>query len=348
MLPERAINQHTAPPASPAAPICAEIDEYIRHIRAELGLSSTTILNYQQRLRYLAKWLALNGYPDPDITCLNLHTLRRFLYDLVAGGHRPRTVKGKFAAIDGLCRYLVAEKRLEANPVDAIKLPKLDAAKRELVTDEQIAQLFEVCEHQRSPKEIALSRAVLSVLAYAGLRRAECRDLRVGDFASKAKSLTVRAGKGSNSRVVYIPTVAAAALTEWLALRGKCSHDWMFCRGDRRLHDDGLAHLIEALKSLAGLSGEAGIKPHSIRHAYATRLDARGASLVDISTALGHRGNNALRTTQIYLHSNEKRARSVAELATLDTSPPPSPQPQSAAKTSHANPDWRRRVAVRR
>lgn len=47
------------------------------------------------------------------------------------------------------------------------------------------------------------------------------------------------------------------------------------------------------------------IRPHELRHARATELEDHGASIKDIQIYLGH---SSLMTTEIYLHSDEKKA----------------------------------------
>ena len=81
---------------------------------------------------------------------------------------------------------------METNPADKIKLPKLDAARRLLVTDDEIAALFEACNNRRNARAVALAHAVLTVFAHAGVRRAEARNLQVQDFNPVDRSLLIR------------------------------------------------------------------------------------------------------------------------------------------------------------
>ena len=195
------------------------IESYIRYARVEEGLSPTTLLNYQNRLRYYRKWLLANGYAIPDITTLNSATLRRYLYFLSEQKQRPRTIKGKFACLDALCRFLIYTEVMETNPTDKIKLPKLDAARRLLVTDEEIAALFDACDKRRNPRMVALARAVLTVFAHAGVRRAEARNLCVEVFNAQDRSVLIHHGNNSKSRNVFVSHNAYDALNEYVAVR---------------------------------------------------------------------------------------------------------------------------------
>lgn len=54
------------------------------------------------------------------------------------------------------------------------------------------------------------------------------------------------------------------------------------------------------------LTGEINLRPHKLRHEFATRLVRDGVSLVDIQAALGHRSIN---TTMLYVHGDAMRLK---------------------------------------
>jgi site-specific recombinase XerD len=294
------------------------IQDYLRHIAQERGLARKTVKGYQAWLHNLHGWMQANGCPEPYLTDFNLPTLKRYYYHMAGKGYRPRTLWSVLHPLRGLGAFLVANGALAENPAMQVVLPKKDAAVRLVTTDAEIALLLDACERQRTPKQIALSRAILAVFVYCGLRRQECLDLKVGDVTLAEKSLPVRSGKGGKSRRVFLCTPALDALAEWLAVRQKdTNHDWLWAYDrSRRLHDNGLRALMETLKANAGLRDHANICPHSLRHACATRLLRNGANLKDIQTWLGH---SQLTTTAQYLHSNEEQLRNVAELTALRT-----------------------------
>jgi site-specific recombinase XerD len=292
------------------------VTDYLHYLEHEQGASYMTCKGYQSQLRYLLRWLSQNGYSCPTLADFTTPMLRRFLYALSARGIRPRTIRGYFHPARGLGAFLVHVGALTENPAAHITLPKLDAAIRLEVTDADVAALFEACERQRTPRAVAMSRALVSVLAYGGLRRSEVCDLNVADVNLTDKSILVRSGKGSKSRKIFVCKDAVTALREWLAVReADCKHEYLFAYDrNRRLHHKGIQTLIETLKATAGLRGNEAIKPHGLRHWCATNLLRNGANLRDVQQFLGH---SDLQTTCRYLHSSEEQLRAISELTAL-------------------------------
>lgn len=296
------------------------IEDYHDHIKVEVGLTPRTCECYRVWLRHYSRWLTHNGQEAPMLEDFNVANLRKFLYYLVSTKHRPRTIRAAFFPLRGLGKYLVEQGALEDNPALVIKLPKLDAAQRDLVTDDEVRALLAACERQASPRRVALSRAMVSVLVYAGLRRQECLDLRVGDANFAEKSLLVRQGKGQKARTVYPHPECLLAIRDWLALRPRnCKHDWLFALDtNRRIAHGGLTHMLRELKAIAGLADHDNIQPHSLRHNCATRLLKAGADMRSIQAFLGH---SLLTTTSIYLHTDEHQLRKISSLGGLEPKP---------------------------
>jgi site-specific recombinase XerD len=294
--------------------------DYILHITHERRLAKTTQVGYANYLHHFQEWLKQNGYPEPSVADFTTPALRRYLYAISARGLRPRTIRAMFHPIIGLGKFLVDNSALAENPAKALTMPKKDATRRLLVTDEEVATLLAACERQRNPRDVALSRALLSVLIYAGLRREELLCLHTDDVNFADGCILVRSGKGSRSRVVYVPDVCLTALREWLAFRPQdCKHTFLWARDrSRRIYEYGLVSILETVKAIAGLADHDNIKPHSLRHNYATRLMHNGADIKSIQAALGHA---QMATTAIYLHLSEQAAKQVAHLATLPAPP---------------------------
>jgi site-specific recombinase XerD len=329
-------------------------EQYLLFITHEQRLSKATVRDSRFYLQRFLDWLPVNGYPEATVDAFCETVLRRYFYAECARGLRPRTLLAGFYPLRALGDWLVSRGILAQNPAKAITPPKKDAAVREVCTDAQIQALFDACDRLTSAKRGALSRAVLSVLAYGGLRRQELLQLRIRDVNFEDRALTVASGKGSKARTIYPCRECFEAVREWLVYRPNAEQDWLWCYGEkRRLHDNGLTSLIEDLKTIAGLQGNRAIACHSIRHNCATRLMRRGAPLRDLMHFLGH---SHLATTAIYLHADEESARRISELGSL--APPPSqggsgiaapnPQNQEIPQQRPAAEHLRRRRLARR
>src|ERR1043166_6504862 len=149
------------------------IRDYFQFIEHEQNVTSGTLETYKSWLRHFHRWLESNGFPEPGLDAFNLPTLRRFLYELSGRKYRPRTIRGIFHPLRGLGEFLLTNGVITVNPAKQVTMPKMDAAERKTVSEEEIAALLQACERQRTPRQIALSRAMMAVFIYGGLRRNE-------------------------------------------------------------------------------------------------------------------------------------------------------------------------------
>jgi site-specific recombinase XerD len=225
------------------------IQTYLLHIRHERGLAPRTRAVYTAWLHHFENWLAEANYPTATLHLLCTPVLRRYLHHLSERKLRPRTLRLAFHPLRGLGAFLMAQGHLPSDPSRQVVLPKKDAARRAVTSEAEIVRLLEACERQANQRQVALSRAILSVLVYAGLRRQELLDLRLRDVDLEDQSILVRSGKGRKSRKVYPCQECLVALREWLVLREECQHDWLWAldRG-RRVQHRGLQTLLAQVR----------------------------------------------------------------------------------------------------
>jgi integrase/recombinase XerC len=323
------------------------ITDYLNFIRHERNLAKSTCLHYQCWLRHFTDWLDANGHPNADLDVFSVPVLRRYQYHKAKEGARPRTIHSAFHSLRGLGEFLTTNGLLDTNPCAGLTMPKKDAAQRLIVTDADVAALFEAAERQRTPRQVALSRAILCVLAYGGLRREEVCSLHISDVDLADKSILVRSGKGRKSRRVFVCTEAVHALREWLAQRETdCQGDWLFMYDRaRRVYHTGIANQIETLKATAGLRDNEAIKPHGLRHWCLTNLMRNGANLKDVQQFAGH---TDLQTTARYLHSSEEQLRSISELTALRPQPTSDKPALRIVDSNDRRDTQRRRQSLRR
>jgi integrase/recombinase XerD len=126
---------------------------------------------------------------------------------------------------------------------------------------------------------------IILLLSDAGLRRDEAVRLEACNVGEKA--LRIR-GKEDKDRTVPMTQALLAAIKPFC--EGKKPHDLVVGCKEKAIY--------QAVKKYGKLAGKSEIKPHDLRHAFATRLMEKGVSISVIQELLGHAD---LGTTQIYI-----------------------------------------------
>jgi site-specific recombinase XerD len=151
-------------------------------------------------------------------------------------------------------------------------------------------------------------RALLTLMAGAGLRASETAILEVTDYLPLLPALHIRSGKGDKEREVPIDPVWLPTLDAWGQERGDAPGPFLLSAKGGRLTRAGIWKALERLCVKAGVSHAS---PHDLRRTLATLLDERGASLRAIQLMLGHA---SITTTQRYLHHEARQMRAAAKL----------------------------------
>jgi integrase/recombinase XerD len=119
-------------------------------------------------------------------------------------------------------------------------------------------------------------------------------------------------GKGNKERIIPLGKKAIESIRKYLQetrpqlLKNKQSEFLFLNRFGRRISRQSLWKIIKKYAKLARIKKT--IKPHSLRHSFATHLLERGADLRSVQEMLGHVN---ISTTQIYTHINKDRLKSV-------------------------------------
>lgn len=145
-------------------------------------------------------------------------------------------------------------------------------------------------------------RCLIEFLYCTGLRVGECVGLDLADVDLEQCVLRVYNGKTKKERMVPFGERVRQLLTEYirdirpdfLVQPGQEQALWLGKRG-RRCSTLNVQFAMRTYSKQVGVS----ISPHTLRHAYATHLMLRGASVVAVQALLGH---ERLGTTQRYTH----------------------------------------------
>ncbi len=133
---------------------------------------------------------------------------------------------------------------------------------------------------------------IVALAAESGLRAGEILSLTWADVDLSRRLLRVR-GKYGKERIVFLGPIGSWALAE-LA-------EYLRPRPRERIVPITYQALYKRVKSMARRAGlpEDRIRPHTLRHTFATEALRRGVNLASLQRLLGH---SDIKVTQRYLH----------------------------------------------
>lgn len=278
-------------------------DDFIAHIDLEKGLSKNTVDSYSNDLEQCASFffsLGIVGWQYVQREHIIL-----WLSKLTAENYSTKSISRKLSAIRMLAKYLIQENVRKDNFIELLVLPKLVKKLPETLNSEVLLKLIESPD-LATPQGVR-DRAIMELLYSSGLRVSELCSLTLQSIDLDQGFLRVF-GKGSKERIVPVGKQALLALRNYLIE----SRPKLVKKGTgSELYISQLGRAISRktvwlmLKNYAKSLGIAElVKPHMLRHSFATHLLQNGADLRVIQEMLGHAD---IATTEIYTAVDSRR-----------------------------------------
>ncbi len=226
--------------------------------------------------------------------------------------------------VRGICRRAIRQGQLQANPVEGIEggLGRGDAEVRKVdyLNPEDLTAMLAAAERV-TPKE----SPIFLVMATAGVRLGEAVGLQVGDLDGPGQRIhirrTVRRGyisspKTGKGRVVDLPASTVAVLE---TLRQTRQAEAAYLGTEARWlfpgQVEGMPLTPEqvqlAFRKALRAAGIRKVRPHDLRHTYATLAIQAGVPLLTVSRQLGHASIST--TADIDAHAVPGSNRAAAE-----------------------------------
>lgn len=294
--------------------VALQIAAFLEAQAAELDAARNTQLAYARDLKDFARWLDMRQL---DIMVIEQSDIETYLIELDAEGLSRATRARRLSAVRQFFRFAFEEGWRKDNPAVRIKGPGRDKRLPKTLSEKEVDLLLEAARREGRGTDPVRNTCLLEVLYATGMRVSELVSLPVDAARGHPRMLLVR-GKGDKERLVPLSPPAQDALAKWLAERdraedlariekGKPPSKFLFpSRGKSgHLTRHRFYSLIKALAVAAGVNPDT-LTPHTLRHAFATHLLARGADLRVIQTLLGHAD---VATTEIYTHVLDDRLK---------------------------------------
>ena len=265
------------------------LKDFRSFLMADRGMMPTTAKVYS---RIIGKLLRKAGSLEPDI---------RYLREYVADARNSSASQSHVANI---CRAIEAYTTMLGSVVPFARGRKYKTSTVESLTEGEVAVILNACKNTRE-------RAVISLLAYSGIRNDELCRLKVCDVGLSDQRLRIRNGKGGEGRSVKVSPRCVADVQEYLNKHPRMESDLLFVSEKRKFPFEGatVRRIVKRVVLRTGIKKK--VYPHIFRHSLAVNMLSRGANIFAIKDILGH---SEIHTTLLYLRSVDPRTASQYEM----------------------------------
>jgi integrase/recombinase XerD len=287
----------------------SEIREFLTYIKVEQGLAANTQEAYA---RDLNQFLAYTKNQKICLSQVSQKVISEFLTTLMSRKLSARSIGRVLVTLRSFFQFLVLDKSLPENPCLHIDTPKTWKTLPKVLELEQVEALLN--QPDQSTTSGLRNKAMLEVLYATGLRVSELVCLQHQSIRFDLGYIDC-VGKGGKVRVVPLGRSAIQALEKYLStarpqlLKGKQSNFLFVSRRGERLTRQRFWQIISRYGRQAQIPIK--LKPHLVRHSFATHLLQRGADLRSVQLMLGH---SDISTTQIYTQVLKERLRAIYQL----------------------------------
>tara|TARA_X000000950_G_scaffold92729_1_gene116746 strand:+ start:5276 stop:6187 length:912 start_codon:yes stop_codon:yes gene_type:complete len=279
------------------------IELYLTWLELDKGLSKNTVKSYHSDISQFLKFLFKKKLKNWD--SVQSSHFDAWLNQLGAEGLSKQSQSRKFTSIRSFSKFLLSERIIKKDFSELSYRPKLD---KKLPITLEINEMTQLINVAKSDTIYGLRDYCIIELMYsAGLRVSELCFLKIEHMNIEDGILRVF-GKGSKERIVPLGENAKRALDAYLVrsrpsfVNTNTDTTIFLSRMGRGLSRKTIWYMIKRYSEKALI--KKAIKPHTMRHSFATHLLEGGADLRSIQDLLGHAD---ISTTQIY--TNMQKAR---------------------------------------
>ena len=282
------------------------IDEFLNdfalHISIEKNLSPNTVSGYLKDLEKFKEFLLKKGY---SLRKIDGEKLTEFILFLKRKNLSSSTIIRILSSLRNFYKFLNAKKKITGKSNLLIESPKSERNLPVVLTREEMEKLLSV---KINKKNHTRNIALLELIYGAGLRVSETSNLKISDINLNEGYMKIK-GKGNRERICFLSEKAKIAILNYLKERNLKKKNqispYLFLNNrGKRLSRQSIWKIVKEYTKLAGI--EKNVKPHTLRHSFATHLLEAGLDLRIVQELLGHK---VISSTEIYTHLNRKKIK---------------------------------------
>lgn len=290
------------------------MDELIREFENNLrleGKSDTTIKSYITSVNVFFRWFN-DSFGEVGFKKLyreNILEYKSYLKNVRTSKRTGQNLNAKTinVMLSGLIKYneLMQPDNIVISKADLIKvqaeiISPTNITKKEVEEFRQRVLQSEGCSAKRN-------YAIVTIMAYAGLRISEVLHLKKVDVNTAASQIRVADGKGEKQRTVIINSKVISAIREYQR-SDNVESDYLFHNSKGKILNPSTINKVFDEFSVDGYH----IHPHMLRHFFCyNALESGAYSINEVSNQAGH---TSIKTTLKYLNPNLEQIKKKSEL----------------------------------
>ena len=240
------------------------------------GLQPVTIQGYIGSVKRMMRVLGT----DPTHAQLN-----QYIYDLYSSNY---SYAHKTNTALGLERWT----EFKGNPIQFGRQKKPRQMIKDTLTEAEVTKLIFSAGNIRD-------KAIITLLAYSGIRNKELCNVRVKDFDIGKNTIRIIKGKGLKDGVSNISSECTKILIEYLQTVKKEQDDFLFnTYQNKQMTMSAVRKQVHKIAKIAQIRKR--VYPHLLRHSLAANMLLRGANVIMLQRQLRHAFTE---TTLVYLNS---------------------------------------------
>ena len=247
-----------------------------QYLLVKRGFQPITVAGYVGGIKRITR--VVGEYPTHE-------AIERYFYNFYMSNYSYSHKKNTGLAVEHYMRFI-------GRPIKLARQKRPQQMIKDTLTEAEITKLIFSCKNIKE-------RAIISLLAYSGIRNKELCNLRVEDFDAGRNTVRILQGKGLKDGVSQIAPECTKILLEYINLYQKQTGNYIFNTYQGNKYTGwALRKRVKVIAERAETKKR--VYPHLFRHSLAVNMLIRGANVVTLKKQLRH---TLLETTLHYLNS---------------------------------------------
>lgn len=281
------------------------IEEYLKFIQIEKGLSENTIGAYRRDLNKYKTYMSEHKIAHIDF--IDRQKIQECLGHLIDEGASSKSIARFISTIRSFHQFALREKYAAKDPTVLIETPKYEKKLPDVLEVDEVLELLETPNLNKNNGY--RDRTILELLYATGMRVSELIQIEIEDINLIMGFVKVF-GKGNKERIIPLGDTVIEYLDTYInnvrpqLLKKTVTNVLFLNMHGRPLTRQGIWKIIKQYGLQANITKT--LTPHTLRHSFATHLLENGADLRAVQEMLGH---SDISTTQLYTHVSKTQIR---------------------------------------